>query len=307
MSTPKRLERTPQMADQIRPCPLCAGIASRTGFPFAVEFDGKVFNYVRCGRCLSVFVDPVPDAQALARMYARSDYHDCHYAECQSGHYSAAARLLRDYAPEGATVLDYGCGLGHFLHATRSAGFNAHGVEFDAEAAEAAALRSGCPVIPVAEFERQPRMPHFDVVHLGDVLEHLPDPTDTQTRLLECLRPGGLLFVEGPLEENPSPVYWASRGFGTFKRWLRPGFVGRGTPTHLFRTSASPQLDFFRRVAPGFELLHWEIYETGWPYDGGGLLKRMISRSAMLLGGKRIGRVAFGNRFTALFRAPGGH
>ncbi len=293
------------MPDQVRPCPLCAGSSASIGFPFRIEFDGQQFNYLRCHSCRSVFVDPVPSDLTFARMYAKSDYHDCHYSECGSLYYRAAAALLREFAPEGASVLDYGCGFGHFLMAVRTAGFNATGVEFDAEAAARAQQVSGCKVYSTADFNAQAAAQTFDVLHLGDVLEHLPYPSDTQLKLHTLLKPGGLLFVEGPLEENPSPVYWASRLFGTLKRWLRPGFVGQGKPTHLFRTDGPQQLAYFRTLDPTLQLLHWEIYETAWPYAGGGLIKCAISRAALWLGGKRLGGTTFGNRFTGVFRFQG--
>jgi len=270
-------------------------------FPWVIVFEGDRFGYYRCADCSSVFVDPVPGEQTFARMYAKTDYHDCHYSECKSGHYDAAAQILAKFAPAGSSVLDYGCGFGHFLRAVRSAGFNGFGVEFDAEAANAAAHAAGCEVVSVAEFDCQPAV-RFDVIHLGDVLEHLPNPAETLAHLLNYLKPGGLLFVEGPLEVNPSPVHWASRLFGTIKHGLRPDFVGQGKPTHLFRTGGQQQLAFFHRVEPKLELLHWEIYETGWPYAGNGVIKDLISTVATWLGGKKFREITFGNRFTGIFR-----
>ena len=288
----------------IRPCPLCASkeITTRTAFPYAVEFDDQRFSYFRCASCKSVFIDPLPNEQTFARMYAKSQYHDCHYSGCASSHYDSAAHLLAQFAPPGSTVLDYGCGVGHFLRSVQSAGFLCMGVEFDAAAASTASQNAGCDVLPVSEFARWNETQKFDVLHLGDVLEHLPDPAGTLTHLLSYLKAGGLLFAEGPLEVNPSPVYWAARTFGMMKRRLRPSFTGRGTPTHLFRAGAQQQLRFFQRITPQFERLHWAIYETGWPYADGGLIKRGIARVAISMGGKRFGGTIFGNRFIAIFR-----
>lgn len=293
------------MSDPMRTCPLCDGPPAGSAFPYAIEFDGRCFDYRRCGSCESVFVDPVPDAKTLARMYAKSDYHDCHYSENQSGHYDAAAGLLGQFAPAGSKVLDYGCGFGYFLKAIQPTGFQGVGVEFDQEAAQAAARNAGCEALSLERFNQQPVKPSFDVIHLGDVLEHLPVPAATLTQLLTHLKPGGLLFVEGPLEINPSPVYWASRLFGALKHRVRPGFIGQGKPTHLFRTGGRQQLAFFHRVDPTLEPLHWDIYETGWPYAEGGFIKRFISQSAMWVGGRQFSGMTFGNRFTGLFRYKG--
>jgi SAM-dependent methyltransferase len=246
-------------------------------------------------------VDPVPDAHTFERMYAKSAYHDCHYAERDTAAYAQSARLLKQYVEAGGTVLDFGCGFGHFLRALKEEGFAAFGVEFDIDAARFAAHNAGCEVVSVEDFFKHENRRQFDVLHLGDVLEHLPDPEAMLKRLLAHLKPGGLLFVEGPLEVNPSPVYWASSLFGSLKHWLRPDFVGAGKPTHLFRTGSRQQLAFFYRADPGLMLQHWQVYETGWPYAGGGKLKRVIAGLAIGLGGKRLFGVTFGNRFCGIF------
>jgi SAM-dependent methyltransferase len=232
-------------------------------------------------------------------MYAKDAYHDIHYKEKESDAYSASARLLRQHMSPGSLVLDYGCGLGAFLKALKSSGFVPYGVEFDSDAGRFAKQNVGCEVLPVNEFHELPIKPTFDVIHLGDVLEHLSDPTATLSRLLDHLRPGGIVFVEGPLEINPSPVYWAARLYGIIKLVIKPGFVPNDPPLHLFRTEARAQLAFFKAFAISPVL--WRVYETGWPYATGGVVKRAIARLAVILSGRRLFNVTFGNRFEGLF------
>ena len=112
----------------------------------------------------------------------------------------------------------------------------------------------------------------------------------------------GFLFVEGPLENNPSPVYWASRLYGTLKHWLYPKLVACDKPTHLFRTDAHSQLKFFLQLDNKIKLRHWKIYETGWPYANGGPIKSMIANIARIIGGKSLFGVTFGNRFSGIFQ-----
>ena len=287
-----------------RPCPICGGVAGRASFPYATCFNGFTLDRFECGSCHSVFVDPVPDAETFAKMYAKSAYHDAHYAECESRHYRKSATLLKEFLPAGARVLDYGCGLGLFLCALKEQSFSATGVEFDREAAEAAAKASGCPAYALEDFAAKSGKASFDALHLGDVLEHLADPAATLDELLGFVKPGGLLFVEGPLENNPSPVFWAARLFGEAKRLLKPGFVGSGAPTHLLRVDAAQQMAFFKRSWPQLETAHWSVYETGWPYQGGGAAKSAIAALATAIGGKRFFGVTFGNRFRGVFRLP---
>jgi len=287
--------------NQLRSCPLCGADAEGTTFPYVTCFNDIRFSYLKCGGCSSVFVDPIPDSQTFARMYAKADYHDCHYEGKEDGAYAESTQLLRQYLPTGALVLDYGCGVGAFLRALNADGFVPYGVEFDRDAAHFAGQKAACMTMSVDDFMAQPDKPLFDAIHLGDVLEHLPDPAGTLRELLVHLKPGGVLFVEGPLEINPSPVYWAARLFGAFKRIVWPKFTPGHPPTHLFRTGAKQQLDFFTRVEPCLRLQHWDIYETGWPYAGGGTIKRVIAGLATRLGGKETFGVTFGNRFCGLF------
>jgi len=289
------------MTNSTRLCPLCEGQASGPGFPYAIRFADQVFHYLRCSDCRTVFVDPLPDAACFALMYDKASYHESHYTCTDLAPYRQAALLLHQFALPGSTVLDYGCGVGYFLQTVKAEGFTPYGVEFDADAATAAAAKVGCPVLTVADFDRNCGFQTFDVIHLGDVLEHLPDPAATLRGLLKRLKPDGVLFVEGPLETNPSPVYWAARLFGAVKYRLRPAEIGSGVPTHLFRTSSSAQFRFFKERFPALQPLVWQISETGWPYVQSGWIKRRIADAALTLGGRTLGGMQLGNRFLAVF------
>ncbi len=206
------------------------------------------------------------------------------------------------YTREGSSVLDYGCGLGYFLRAAKDRGYRVSGVEFDGGAASAAAQVAQCEVFSIKEFMTC-NSTKFDVIHLGDVLEHLPDPASTLKWLLDHhLKSGGILFVEGPLEANPSPVYWTAYLFARIKRLLRPALIGEGSPMHLFRTASYQQLQFFYLVDRKLTKLHWDVHETGWPYLHAGFIKSAVAKLSTLIGGRRLGSTVFGNRFIGVFR-----
>jgi 2-polyprenyl-3-methyl-5-hydroxy-6-metoxy-1,4-benzoquinol methylase len=285
-----------------RPCPVCGGRAGGKAFPFATRFNNIEFSYLRCTACRAVFVDPAPDSATLAKMYSRENYHVRHYDDVPKAAYHESAKLLRRFAPQGARVLDYGCGFGAFLSAARETGFDAFGVEFDAAAAKSASENSGCTVIPVSEFDPVKYAGTFDVVHLGDVIEHLAEPIDLVRTLVKCLKPAGILFTEGPLENNPSPVYWSAKTFGALARSIGRKPIPTNAPTHLMRVSAAQQRLFFSHVAQSLREEHWEVSETGWPYINGKGLKKQIGRAAKAVGGKTLMGVPFGNRFRAMHR-----
>lgn len=283
-----------------RLCPICGGSPGSLCFPYRTRYDDVDFDYLGCRECATVFVDPVPAPSTFAKMYAKAAYHDVHYGNPDSSRYRKSAELLAKHVPKGSLVLDYGCGAGGFLAACSEQAFRPIGVDFDESAARSAAEVVGCAWASMADFEAGQPESLFDVIHLGDVLEHLPDPHQTISMLLKRLRPGGCLFIEGPLEVNPSPVYWSARLFGSLKRIFKPGFVASHPPTHLFRTHAAAQKLFFERLGPDYELVAWSMQETGWPYSSGGLVKRCIAAFSRCIGGMRLGRSTFGNRFRAI-------
>jgi 2-polyprenyl-3-methyl-5-hydroxy-6-metoxy-1,4-benzoquinol methylase len=287
---------------QTRDCPICGYNKSLNTFPYITNFNNINFYYLKCGRCFSVFVNQIPNKETFALMYAKDVYHDCDYDAEIGGTYQESVQLLQSYAHSGTTVLDYGCGLGAFLKELSANDFIPFGVEFDVDAADFASKNSSCEVWTVDDFYSLSTNKRFDIIHLGDVLEHLPEPTNTINEILEKLKPGGILFVEGPLEINPSPVYWSIMIFGWIKRILRPRFVANDPPHHLFRVDAPQQLAFFSNyIGTDLNLEYWRVYETGWPYAGGSIIKRIISSIAILIGGKCLFGAEFGNRFQAIF------
>ena len=284
-----------------RRCPICGGSPGGLRFPYRTRYDNVDFDYLGCRECATVFVDPVPAPSTFAKMYAKSAYHDVHYGNPDSSAYRKSAELLAKHVPAGSLVLDFGCGAGSFLAACSEQAFRPIGVDFDESAARSAGEFVGCAWASMADFEAGQPEALFDVIHLGDVLEHLPDPRQTISMLLKRLRPGGCLFIEGPLEVNPSPVYWSARLFGSLKRLLKPEHVASHPPTHLFRTDARSQKRFFNRFDGGLTVAEWVVEETGWPYRGIGKVKNAIASAAVALGGRRWLGLEFGNRFKGIF------
>ena len=124
-------------------------------------------------------------------------------------------RVLPHLAPlAGRRVLDVGCGSGYHLLRMRGAGARlAIGIEPSVLfTAQFAALRtlSGVSHTHVLPFtlEGLPepmdggRLPFFDTVFSMGVIYHRRDPQEHLAHLLECLRPGGQLVLEGLVIEG---------------------------------------------------------------------------------------------------------
>ena len=130
------------------------------------------------------------------------------------------------------------------------------GVKYDKEAAVYAANNADCLVSSTTNFHSQRNKASYDALHLGDVLDNLPEPAETLRELLAFVKPGGLLFVEGPLQTNPSPVFWAARLFGAVKRRVNQFSEDRRRQRISCASMLPNNWPFFTQVGPGLARLH---------------------------------------------------
>ncbi len=122
-------------------------------------------------------------------------------------------RAVRRHLPEGGSVLDVGCASGGLLEAIRDRAGRLDGVEMDAEAARAAARVADEIHVGSVDDVALPAAA-FDVVVLGDVLEHLADPARALARVVPALRPGGVVVVS-----LPNVAHWSVRLALLAGRW----------------------------------------------------------------------------------------
>jgi SAM-dependent methyltransferase len=244
-------------------------------------------------------------------MYSVENYHDSHYREIRTdGHYADSIRFMKENCAPRGSVLDFGCGNGSFLAVARDNNFECAGIEFHPSAIANVHSKTGLPVTSLEEARASAR--RFEIIHLGDVLEHLPDPTDTIKTLALLLSPEGVFYIEGPLENHSSAVYFSAKSIKALRRALGYRTPGATAPTHLFRVNASNQKRFFTERL-GYRCLAFYLYETGWPYlprvhsiSASTILKTTIGWSAIALSNiVRFGpsRV-LGNRFRSVFQPP---
>lgn len=122
-------------------------------------------------------------------------------------------RAVERHLPEGGAVLDVGCASGGLLGALAGRAGRREGVEVDAAAAQAARLVADDVHVGSIDDVVLPE-DTFDVVVLGDVLEHLVDPAAGIQRVLPALRAGGRVVVS-----LPNVAHWSVRASLLVGRW----------------------------------------------------------------------------------------
>jgi len=114
-------------------------------------------------------------------------------------------------------VLEIGSGPGTFLEVARWRGWEAIGIEPSRAAAAYARARDLDVIESFFTDELAQTLEPFDVVHLSDVLEHVPDPASMLRRARRVLTPEGLIAVVVPNDYNT--IQRALRDYHGFRPW----------------------------------------------------------------------------------------
>lgn len=179
-----------------RSCPVCGANQCRR------VFSKDSYDYVMCGACEVVYINPAPELEALEHGYdelsaeyflderrlAIDEYPERHAREIQ---------LLKRVGARGR-LLDVGCATGSFMMAAQAAGFSdIAGVDIAAPSVAVARRRGFNATVgdfPSGLFPAA----SLDVIAMWNTLEHLPSPWDFVREAYRVLAPGGIVAVSVP-------------------------------------------------------------------------------------------------------------
>ena len=186
------------------------------------------FTVIDCEACRFKHIVPIPAADALARVYGHEYYatdkplyiqRDLEDREwlnlVHSERYDQFERLLGE---KRRRLLDVGSGPGLFLlHGVERGGWRVRGLEPSTQAvAHSQAL--GLDVTQgLLDADAAAALGRYDVVHLSEVLEHVPDPMNILRLAHRLLDPGGLVALMVP--NDYSPIQAALRTACGFAPW----------------------------------------------------------------------------------------
>ncbi|MBN2071806.1 MAG: class I SAM-dependent methyltransferase [Candidatus Krumholzibacteriota bacterium] len=186
-------------------CPLCEGEGKPhwaynmvTNADFNEGFD-PVRLWLYCGKCNHLFASARPDD--LTSVLSGSD--NKQYQSPNPGlipMLGTVVSTLYRRAP-GKRFLDVGIGAGEMIAVAGEFGFDASGLEIRPAHAGRVAERLGVRVI-CADFSSFETSEKYDVICMGDVLEHIIDPVKAIERAARSLNAGGLLWISTPNFES---------------------------------------------------------------------------------------------------------
>ena len=282
-------------------CRVCNSSESKKIHPFYIDFKDTRFFYRRCKSCKTTFLTPTPSQAMFEEIYSAQNYHNVHDEDnVKFGKYhESVSILLNRFATDSTKVLDYGCGFGDFIKEMKSNNYNIVGAEFDSEAVNIAKQRTKCEIFHIEDLDKVESK--FQLIHLGDVLEHLTDPIDKLNSLSKILTDDGYFYIEGPLEDNSSLVLFFSKLYLKLKLVIEKDAKRYGIPAHLTRFTRNSQKNFFLLLEDSFEIVYWSVYESGFPYINNGHIKHFIARLSILIS-KIIGPNIIGSRFRIILK-----
>jgi len=189
--------------------------------------SAKGFDVIECETCGFRHVVPIPTPAELEAVYCqeyyaveKSLYLERHREDLDWWNlvYSERYDTFEEFLPpHRRRVLDAGSGPGFLLLHGKERGWQTLGIEPSAQAA-AHSRDLGLEIVEdfLAE-ETANRLGTFDVVHMSEVLEHIPDPRGMLQLVRRLLTPGSLLCVVVPNDYNP--FQYALTTVGGYEPW----------------------------------------------------------------------------------------
>ena len=156
--------------------------------------------------------------------------------------------LLKKYVPGKSKVLEVGCGMGEFIHYSKSS-FDMQGFDISEHAIKIAKERN--PELADRFWSGQMKNQHFDAesfdaICMWDVIEHLWDFNPDVEKLVNALKPNGYLFIS-----TPNIGSWNSKLTGKYWAMMTP-------PEHMsFFNRSSMYYLFNKIVGPNTKVLEW--------------------------------------------------
>lgn len=183
-------------------CPLCGSLSNT---PHLQKYGHSI---CRCNDCGHIHVNPMPSDEALTAHYQDLSYFEGadeqgykSYADMHRAlkpHFERRLSLLKSKAASGNQLLDFGCADGYFLSLAKKHGWRISGVELSSEMAARASKELGVSIDQAIP----DRFGAYDVMTMWEVIEHMPRPIEHLRRLIDLLKPGGVLALSTPNTEH---------------------------------------------------------------------------------------------------------
>lgn len=235
-----------------------------------IQFNEKIFKYHVCSNCKTYNIFPTPTQSDFSKMYGEEDHsylknlkgkliHDFNYPF--ANHQGYQINFLNEIKSKikNKTLLDYACGSGFYMKHAQAHGAEATGIEFDEKFVALLKEKTDLNIYTLDNLLKNSEHKKFDFIHLGHVIEHLPDPHSTLEILKKFAHKETIFLIDGPLERN----FCLSRIYVDLGSKLKGKKLNEFPPQHLTLTSKKSQLLFFETI--GLKTEKYAVVEQYFP------------------------------------------
>jgi len=206
-------------------CPACGSISIHPVLSTKdYTVSGETFPIWQCADCSLRFTQYAPTVEGIGDYYKSEDY--ISHSNTSKGLINRIYQMVRRRTvkqkrklishitgKKNGELLDVGSGTGAFLNEMKKHGWQAIGVEPDADARRTARELFGCDLKDINElFNLKPNS--FDAITLWHVLEHVHDLQKHLQQFKGLLKPGGHLIIAVPnytsFDASVYKQYWAA-------------------------------------------------------------------------------------------------
>jgi len=241
-------------------------------------YNGQKLPLVKCLKCSLMFIDHSLSESQITSFYDKESYFDSEYGGGADKDYKAnklelqkkarnVLKVIKKFTPSGK-LLEIGSAGGYFmLTAQNEFGYKAMGVEISRSMCDLATgmgLNTFCGQLK----DLPERIGNFDIIYLGDVLEHITDPIAFSILIRKRLNKDGIMVLELPLTYNLTlsgffiGLVNMTRGRFGYQYFLpaqhRSTFIPK-PPYHLLQFNGSSMDYFFN--CNGFKTIYIKTYD----------------------------------------------
>lgn len=247
------------MYQRLDECPVCQGIElTNDRIIKDHSISGESFALNRCESCNFLFTNPRPAPQDLGKYYESEDYvsHTDEgnnlvnriYKIVRSYTLENKVKLLSKHCTKEETLLDIGCGTGHFLARAKEKQWAITGVEPNPQARILAEKRLSADVFEdVFDVEAKKQ---FDAITLWHVLEHLPNLNETFAQFRNLTTKKGRIFIA-----VPNAASWDAAHYG--EHW-----AAYDVPRHLYHFTQPTFKQLAKRHGFSVTAVHPMIFDS---------------------------------------------
>lgn len=236
----------------------------KTRFQRTIRFTGELFSFYYCRNCHGYSLFPKLSENQIQKMYSISYVEDLNNAD-NSEIVSDWDKFLQfqNYLNTQLRVkegifLDYGCGADPItFDMVKSSGLQAFGMEYSQDIRHLVMTASGVTVYSRDEVLNSKHK--YDLIFLGDVIEHLVNPESELRLLASKLNPDGILIAQGPLQGAWTFTHSMVSIFVLFTKRKLSNFP----PYHVSLANRKSMNELLKRT--GYTNIRMDCTEVNWP------------------------------------------